>query len=131
MPSSVFHKDIPYLCLYPDKLIFSLTLCVFDCVCFVQDLRPGLHKLSSRSVKCIFMGYSRTQKEYRCYDPMTRKYHTSMDVIFFDSTLYFSNRSLDITIEHMPLPQPIGSVESVPVRVAAKSLQVYIRRHRS
>ena len=67
MPSSVLHGKISFSCLYPDKSIFSVPPAC--CICFVQDLSPGLDKLSPRSIKCVFVGHSRTQKEYRCYSP--------------------------------------------------------------
>jgi len=42
---------------------------MFGCVCFVHDLSPRLNKLYARAVKCVFLGYSRLQKWYRCYSP--------------------------------------------------------------
>jgi hypothetical protein len=41
-----------------------LPLKIFGCVCFVQDYRPNVGKLDPRAVKCIFVGYSATQKGY-------------------------------------------------------------------
>jgi hypothetical protein len=37
-----------------------LPLRVFGCVCFVRDNRPT--PLDPRAVKCVFLGYSATQK---------------------------------------------------------------------
>ena len=65
-----------------------MTPLVFDCTCFVQDLSPGLDKLSPRFIKCVFVGYYRTQKGYQCYNPSIRKYLVSADVIFFESVPY-------------------------------------------
>jgi len=79
----------PFFCLYPNKSIFSITR-VFGCTCFVQDLSPDLDKLSSRSIKYVFIGYSKTQKEYRCYSPSNKKHFVSADVTFFESIPYFS-----------------------------------------
>jgi len=45
---------------------------IFCCTYFVQDLSPELDKFSPRSIKCIFVGYFRTQKGYWCYNPSTR-----------------------------------------------------------
>ena len=67
-----------------------MTLFVFGCTCFIQDLSPRLDKLSPRSIKCIFVVFSRIQKGYRRYNTSTRKYLISADVTFFESTLYFS-----------------------------------------
>jgi len=75
MPFSVLHEK-KNLCLYPDKPTCSMVPCVIDHTCFVQDFHPGLDKLSSRSNKCVFIGNSRTQKGYCCFDQAHRKYFT-------------------------------------------------------
>jgi len=75
------------LFLYPGKSIFHVVPPVFGHTYFVQDLSPGLDKLFLISVKYVFVGYSRTQKGYTCYNPSTRKYYVSADVIFFESVL--------------------------------------------
>uniref|UniRef100_A0A5B6ZA67 Retroviral polymerase SH3-like domain-containing protein n=1 Tax=Davidia involucrata TaxID=16924 RepID=A0A5B6ZA67_DAVIN len=80
MSSSVLNNRSP----------FSLTPRVFGCIAFVHLLGPGCDKLSHHSVKCVFLGYSRTQKGYRCYDVVSHRYYTSADVTFFESSSYFS-----------------------------------------
>ncbi|KAJ8644703.1 hypothetical protein MRB53_006451 [Persea americana] len=47
-------------------------------------------KLEPRALKCVFVGYGSTQKGYKCYHPETRKFYTSMDVIFDESKLHCS-----------------------------------------
>jgi len=81
---------------------FSMTHRVFCCTCFVQDLSPGLEKLS-RSIKCVFVEYSRTQKGYWCYSPSNRKYFVSADVAFFESIPYFFSQSPVTTSEFILL----------------------------
>ena len=39
-------------------------------------------KLDNRSQKCIFIGYSEESKAYRLYNPITKKYVISRDVLF-------------------------------------------------
>ena len=90
MPSSVLNGK--FFLLYPNRSVFSMTLCVFCCTCFVQDLSSGLDKLSYRSIKFIFVGYSKTQKGYQCYNLSTRKYFVSTNVTFFDFVPYFSTQ---------------------------------------
>jgi hypothetical protein len=59
-----------------------LTLNVFGCVCFVKDNRPSVGKLDPRTVKCVFVGYSATQKGYVCWSPVEKRLFVSMDVHF-------------------------------------------------
>ncbi|KAJ7954402.1 Retrovirus-related Pol polyprotein from transposon TNT 1-94 [Quillaja saponaria] len=63
---------------------------VFGCVCFVHEHGKNISKLDHRALKCIFIGYSATQKGYKCYHPPTRKTYVSMDVNFHESNPYFS-----------------------------------------
>ncbi|KAL6323247.1 hypothetical protein AAG906_029254 [Vitis piasezkii] len=68
--------------------------------------RWSLDKLSAKAMKCIFLGYSRLQKGYRCYSPDTHRYFLSANVTFFEDSPFFS------------------SSESLPI------FEVYHRRHR-
>ena len=107
MPSAVLNGQVPFYFLYPTKNSFFMDPRVFGCTCFVQDLSHGLDKLSPRSIKCVFVGYSQTQKEYRCYSPHNKKYFVSVDVIFFESVPYFSPQSPVTTSESIPLPPSV------------------------
>ena len=90
--------------------LFSLHPKDFGCVAFVQDLSPYLDKLSPRYIKCVFVGYSRTQRGYRCFDPSTRKYFVSTDVTFFKSQHYFEDNVF--RSDGVPLPSPVESCEN-------------------
>ena len=46
---------------------------VFRCSIFVHLPSSKQDKLDSRAIKCIFLGYSQTQKGYKCYDPSQKK----------------------------------------------------------
>ena len=77
MPSSSLENQIPHSLVFPHDPLFHVSPKVFGCTCFVHDLSPGLDKLSARSVKCVFLGYSRLQKGYKCYSPTMRRYYMS------------------------------------------------------
>jgi len=120
MPSSVLGGKNPFSCVHPYKNVFSMTPRVFDCTCFVQNLFPGLDKLSIRSIKFVFIRYSRTQKGYRCYNPSTKKYFVSTDITFLESVSYFSPPAPDIASVYVPLPLSVplsapASPDSSPV----------------
>ena len=104
MPSSILHDQIPHSFLFPTQPLYFLPPRVFGCTCFVHTLTPGQDKLSAKATKCIFLGYSRLQKGYRCYSPDTHRYFLSADVTFFeDSPFFSSSESLPIS-EVLPLP---------------------------
>lgn len=131
MPSNVLHGDIPFTCLHPDKPLYPVPPRIFGCVCFVHDFTPGLDKLSPRSIKSVFLGYSRTQKGYRCLDPLTNRHYTCADVSFFELQPYFSpplvKPSDTLVATPLPIPLPVSPNANVP---SPKPLQVYTRRPR-
>ena len=71
LPSAALGGAVPLQRLTPTADIFSLPPRVFGCTAFVQDHTPGLSKLAPRARKGVFVGYSRTQKGYRIYFPIS------------------------------------------------------------
>ena len=71
----------PYEVLKETKIDLS-HLKVFGCICFVHTQPTHRDKLDPRAVRCVFMGYSSTQKSYKCYNPVTKKRVVSRDVRF-------------------------------------------------
>lgn len=99
MSSSVLNCITPFQSLFPTKPLFSIDPKIFGCTCFVQDVRPHVTKLDHKSLKCIFLGYSRVQKGYKCY---CNKYLVSIDVTFHE-VMPFSPSSDQVTFhEVMP-----------------------------
>ena len=125
MPSFVLHNQITHSLLFPDQPLYFLPPRVFCCTCFVHILTPGHDKLSARATKCIFLGYSRLQKGYRCYSSETHRYFLSADVTFFEDSPFFS------TSESLPVSEVLSlPIISPPDVVPSRPLQVYHRRHR-
>jgi transposase InsO family protein len=124
MPSSVLQDQIPYSILNPEHDLYPIPLRVFGCTCFVHDLNPGKDKLSAKSLKCIFLGYSRIQKGYRCFCPQLQRYIVSSDVTFFEGSPFFSASSSSQEICNLD-DQDIPSVIPTPIK---PPLQVYQRR---
>jgi hypothetical protein len=59
----------------------------FGCACW-PNLRPyNQRKLSFRSKRCVFLGYSPTQKGVKCLDVSTGRIYISRDVVF-DENIY-------------------------------------------
>ncbi|RVW16754.1 Retrovirus-related Pol polyprotein from transposon TNT 1-94 [Vitis vinifera] len=126
MPSSVLHDQIPHSLLFPDQPLYFLPPRVFGCTCFVHILTPGQDKLSAKAMKCLFLGYSRLQKGYRCYSLETHRYFISADVTFFEDSPFFSPTSESLPVsEVLPIP-----IVSPPDAMPPRPLQVYHRRPR-
>lgn len=56
---------------------------VFEYVCFVHI--KNVSKLEPKSLRCIFVRYSHTQKGYKCYHPPFTKYFMTIDITFRES----------------------------------------------
>ncbi|KAJ9547057.1 hypothetical protein OSB04_019600 [Centaurea solstitialis] len=94
LPSKVLGLQSPLECLskfHPDvRSSFNLTPRIFGCTSFVHIHSHNRGKLDPRALKCIFVGYSSTQKGYKCYHPPTRKMYISADVTFVEDKPYFT-----------------------------------------
>lgn len=68
-----------------------LNICpsVFCCVYYIHIHSHHRDKLDPRALKCVFLGYSNSQKGYKCYHPPTGKYYVTMDVQFYQHEPYF------------------------------------------
>ncbi|RVW29613.1 Retrovirus-related Pol polyprotein from transposon TNT 1-94 [Vitis vinifera] len=126
MPSSVLHDQIPHFLLFPDQPLYFLPPRVFGCTCFVHILTPGQDKLSAKAMKCLFLGYSKLQKGYRCYSLETHRYFISADVTFFEDSPFFSTTSEFLPVSDVLLLPIVSPSDVVPPR----PLQVYHRRPR-
>ncbi|KAK1684333.1 hypothetical protein QYE76_045181 [Lolium multiflorum] len=88
MPSRVLNYKTPIECLSGTNS-FIVPPKVFGCTCFVHDYRNSVGKLDPRAVKCIFVGYSPTQKGYRCWSPTEKRFFVSMDVTFHENEPFY------------------------------------------
>jgi histone deacetylase 1/2 len=90
LPSKVIDLDTPIECLLGTTPNYD-ALRVFGCACW-----PNLHpynkqKLSFRSTRCVFLGYSSHHKGVKCLDPSTGHVYISRDVVFYESVFPFAS----------------------------------------
>ena len=129
--SSILHDKIPHSILFPNQPLFCLPPRVFGRVCFVHILTLGQDKLSTKATKCVFLGYSRLQRSYRCYSPDTHRYFISIDVTFFEnSSMFLTTHPLSSNVISLPLLYTVLDTSSVPPATPPRPLQVYTRRPR-
>ncbi|XP_022857873.1 uncharacterized protein LOC111378835 [Olea europaea var. sylvestris] len=89
MPSFVLHVETPYSVIFPTKPLFSIEPIIFGSTCYARDVHPHVTKLDIKSLRCIFLGYSRLQKGYRSYCPSFNKYLVSADVTLLEHIPFF------------------------------------------
>ena len=90
-----------------------------------------MSKLDPKSLKCIFLGYSRVQKGYRCYYPSLRRYLVSVDVTFLENApfsldLIHTSQGEDDDLLVYTLASP--TLASVPPLTKPPITQVYAQR---
>ena len=121
MTSSVLNWATPYHQLFP------IEPKVFGCTCFIRDVCPQVSKLDLKSIKCIFMGYSRVHIGYQCSCPL-RRYFVPIDVTFFRttpfslcSTVTSQGKDDDLLVYTISSPTPTPT----PVPVKTPITQLY------
>ncbi|KAI5343751.1 hypothetical protein L3X38_011627 [Prunus dulcis] len=69
---------------------------VFGCVAYVHVYSHQRSKLDPCALRCVFIGYSSSQKVYKCYHPPTQKVHVTLDVTFHEEVPYYVSPSSPI-----------------------------------
>ena len=100
LPTPTINWDTPHTRLYGSHPSYS-SLRVFGCSCFPHLGSYVSNKLSSRSIECVFIGYSPQHKGYRCLDPKTNRVYISRHVIFNENDFPY-NRS-QVTSNSAPI----------------------------
>ncbi|KAL0846891.1 hypothetical protein Bca101_020137 [Brassica carinata] len=85
---------------------------VFGCVCYVWVPGEQRDKLEEKSTKAMFIGYSITQKGYKCYDPDTRRVLVSREVKFVESTGYYEKEKWkDLGVQSQTSPERANTLK--------------------
>ena len=129
MSSSIVHDQIPYSIIFPNQPLFCLPPHVFGCAYFVHILTLEQDKLSAKAMKYVFFGYSRLQRDYRCYSLDTHRYFVSNNVTFFEnSSMFPTTLPPRSNVISLPLLYPVPDTSFVPPSTPPQPLQIYTRR---
>ena len=83
---------------------------VFGCACYPNTSATAPHKLSPRSTRCLFLGYSPDHKGYRCLDLTSHRIIISRHVVFDEDVFPLAGSTpptdLDSLLESDPIPPP-------------------------
>jgi hypothetical protein len=112
LPTTAIQVVCPHLALFGSAPSYE-HLHVFGCTCYPNMTATAPHKLSPRSIRCVFLGYSADHKGYRCLDLSTNCLIVSRHVVFdediFPLAASSSLTELDFLGETAPTVSTIGT----------------------
>jgi hypothetical protein len=94
LPSTKMPNSTPFELLHNKPPTYH-DLHVFGCLCYPNISATTAHKLSPRSVPCVFLGYPTSHKGYRCLNLVTQQLIISRHVIFDETVFPFRFRYPD------------------------------------
>jgi hypothetical protein len=108
----VIQAACPHLALFGSALSYE-HLRVFGCTCYPNTTFTAPHKLSPRSTRCVFLGYSPNHKSYRYHDLSTNRLIVSRHAIFDEDSFPLAASpnltDLDFICESGPTVSTIGT----------------------
>jgi hypothetical protein len=124
LPSKAVRHPTPHFALYGTAPSYD-HLRVFGCACYPNTSATAPHKLSPRSTRCLFLGYSPDHKGYRCLDLTSHRIIISRHVIFDEDVFPLAGSTsptdLDSLLESdlIPPPPPAPRLAPLPAPRAA------------
>jgi hypothetical protein len=106
LPSKAVSHPTPYFALYGTAPTYD-HLRVFGCACYPNTSATAPHKLSPRSTRCLFLGYSFDHKGYRCLDLASHRIIISRHVVFDEDVFPLAG----------PPHPPTSTPSSSPIRL--------------
>ena len=104
-PTVAIKDNTPFESIFKKKPNIS-NLKVFGCIAFVHIAKERRKKFEAKSQKTIFVGYPTGTKGYKLYDPSTKRFMRSRDVIFAEQQFY--NFAKDTSTDFFyPVPEEI------------------------
>ncbi|KAJ4753743.1 hypothetical protein LUZ62_088148 [Rhynchospora pubera] len=127
------NSAIPYITLFNKQPNYSL-LRILGCACFPYTRPYNANKLDLRALTCVFIGYSTTQKGYRCLHIPTNKIYVSRHVQFDELSFPFKTSSSSIaSVEQSSSPQnqsiPLSIFRSLLVQECSDAVQHFHSSH--
>jgi hypothetical protein len=112
LPTTAIQAACPHLSLFDSTPSYK-HLHVFGCTCYPNTTATTPHKLSPRSTRCVFLGYSVDHKGYCCLDLSTNRLVVSRHVVFNEDSFPLaaspSLTDLDFLCESGPTVFTIGT----------------------
>ena len=118
-PIEILEKNYPSV-----RLKTGLPVRVFGCIAYVHNSTHKQNKLSAKAIKCVFIGYSTTQKGYKLYHPITRRYIVQKDVVFDEDNFFYKQTGYEKyrEVTHLITLEDKAPLERSEVPLAQESI---------
>ncbi|KAL2239868.1 UNVERIFIED_CONTAM: Retrovirus-related Pol polyprotein from transposon RE1 [Sesamum indicum] len=116
-PTKLLHWNTPFQMLFGYAPNYS-HIKIFGCLCFATNLSPHKTKFDKRAHKCVFLGYSMSQKGYKVFDLEDHTLFTSRDVIFQEHLFPYAQNKVE---ETSSCPLPTVTAGSIPIDLSHHS----------
>ena len=113
LPTPTLNWDTPHTRLYGNPPFYS-SFRVFGCSYFPHLGSYVSDKLSSCSIKCIFLGYNSQYKGYHCLDPTIGRVYISKHVIFNKTISPYKQLQAHLIPDAGPLELTLLSSSGLP-----------------
>jgi hypothetical protein len=113
LPSKAVSHPTPHFALYGTTPPYD-HLRVFGCACYPNTSATAPHKLSPRSTRCLFFGYSPDHKGYRCLDLASHRIIISRHVVFDEDVFPLAGPSPPTDLESLLEFDPVPPTPSAP-----------------
>jgi hypothetical protein len=87
---------------------------MFGCACYPNTSATAPHKLSPRSTRCLFLGYSSDHKGYRCLDLASHRIIISRHVVFDEDVFPLAGPSPPTDLDSLLESDPVSPSSQVP-----------------
>jgi hypothetical protein len=113
LPSKAVSHPTPYFALYGTTPTYD-HLRVFSCACYPNTSATTPHKLSPRSTRCLFLGYSSNHKGYRCLDLASHHIIISRHVVFDEDVFPLASPSPPTDLDSLLEFDPVSPSSQAP-----------------
>jgi hypothetical protein len=113
LPSKAVSHPTPHFALYGTAPSYD-HLRVFGCACYPNTSATAPNKLSPRSTRCLFLGYSPDHKGYRCLDLTSHRIIISRHVVFDEDVFPLAGSTTPTNLDSLLKSDPVPPIPGAP-----------------
>ena len=121
LPTPVLSGISPYEALFGTRPDYTL-LRTFGCSCYPFLGDYGQDKLSPKSRRCVFIGYSTIHRGYRCLDSTSGRVFISRHVVFNEAEFPYELKSIMPSVASQPAATPSPAATKTPLAIVFEPL---------